>query len=509
MRHLLSEDELGELGPETLTPWLQLAAEANGIGFFNWDIARDEMRWNGDAERRVGLSPGTIDSFGTWSAFVEAEDAAKVSATVKAAQDSASARLSYRYRFHPPTGETLWMEGRARCLYDGTGTLRRLLGVNVDITEQERLGAVLDERSSLLDMIVEATPDGLVLIDADGKIQRVNQAIERMFGWSAREIVGQDVAVLMPPRQADVLTLALERRLREGPSQRPFEPIRSAFGKRRDGTSFPIEISIGEMQRDGVAFFSGFIRDITERVEAARRQEELRADFLRAARLSTMGEAAAVLAHEIGQPIAAAANFLAASAAVPGGTGGGYLEAARQQLEAAAAIVGRLRGFVANRKPGFAPIAVNELVVEAIALALPGAYAEHIEMTIDIEPTLDVVIADRVELQQALVNIIRNAVAATTTIPGNIPRLHIVAGHVDGTVRLSCIDNGPGFLPAYLLSDQQLFRSTKGEDGMGLGLAICRRIVAAHGGRLTLANEPDGGACVTIDLPELVATDEP
>jgi C4-dicarboxylate-specific signal transduction histidine kinase len=239
---------------------------------------------------------------------------------------------------------------------------------------------------------------------------------------------------------------------------------------------------------------------------AAQAQERL----THVARLSTMGEMAAGLAHEINQPLAAITTYAQAcqrlldKGEAPDGAEirESLVEIGRQALRAGE-VIRRLRGFVANRAVRPELIGCNRLLEDAVALARPDLRANDVQLKLDVAPNLPDVMADAVQLQQVLINLFRNAIDATLQNGGTQREIALRALCTPGGVEVSVHDRGPGLAAGALAKLFNPFFTTKPQ-GTGLGLAISRTIVQAHGGTLAYREEPGGGACFYFTLPALI-----
>ncbi|MDE0391321.1 MAG: PAS domain S-box protein [Rhodospirillales bacterium] len=370
--------------------------------------------------------------------------------------------------------------------------------------------AVAREREKRLRSITRTAPDAIVVIDESGIIDTVNPAAERLFGYSRAELVGQNVKVLMPSphREAHDSHLA---RYRETGEKRVIGIGRVVVGRRKDGTTFPARLAIGEIELEHGRLFTGFLHDITERENIQRRAGILQQELMHASRLSAMGEMASGIAHELNQPLTAVMNYTKAarrrldraeSGAEPIAD---LVDKAGQQAERAAEIVKRLRRFIKKDESERRLEPVNAVVEEAAALALIGASDRDIELIFSLNDALPPVLMDRIEVQQVVLNILRNAIEA---FEGTGDRKIYISTQAAGSrkVQVNIRDNGPGLAPSIADDPFRPFQTTKA-DGMGIGLAISRTIIDAHGGRLWAESPPGGGAVFRFSLPAGSASD--
>ena len=371
--------------------------------------------------------------------------------------------------------------------------------------------AAAREREKRLRSMTQTAPDAIVVIDETGVIDTVNPATERLFGYSRAELVGENVKILMPSPYREAHDAHLTR-YRETGEKRVIGIGRVVVGRRKDGTTFPARLAIGEIALDQGRLFTGFIHDITEREHIQRRAGVLQQELMHASRLSAMGEMASGIAHELNQPLTAIMNYARAARRHLDRTEpdtapiADLVDKAGQQAERAAEIIKRLRRFIKQDESERRLEPINAIVEEAAALALIGASDHHIELIFDLNDSLPSVLIDRIEVQQVVLNILRNAIEAFEG-PGE-RKIRVSTGAVGSEkVRVDIRDNGPGLAPEIADDPFRPFQTTK-EDGLGIGLAISRTIIDAHGGQLWAKNLPEGGAAFCFSLPVGSEADE-
>ena len=383
------------------------------------------------------------------------------------------------------------------------------VGIIRDTTEQHEVERALREQTERLRSILETVPDAIIVIDEKGAIESFSPAAERLFGWSNAEIAGRNVNILMPAPYQQQHDGYLDRYKRTG-ERRIIGIGRVVVGQRRDGSTFPMELAVGEMNRSSGRFFTGFVRDLTERQDTDKRLQELQSELLHVARLSDMGQMASALAHELNQPLSAVINWTQAARRTLT-TGGdtsskvlGYMDNAIAQAERAGQIIRRLRDFIERGETDQQTEDISQVVEEAAALALVGAKESGVRATFNLATGLPPVMIDKVQVQQVVINLVRNAIEAMAAVEER--RLTVGTGIAqDGMIEVSVADTGPGLPPEVATKLFQPFVTTK-DKGMGLGLSISRSIIDNLGGRLRAASNTDGGVTFSFSLP--VAYDE-
>ena len=361
----------------------------------------------------------------------------------------------------------------------------------------------LAAREAHLSSILDTVPDAMILIDEQGIMQSFSSAAEQMFGWSAAEALGRNVSLLMPAPHREAHDGYLERYYRTH-ERRIIGLGRVVVGLRKDGSTFPMELSVGEMRTADGRFFTGFVRDLTERERTEARLKELQSELVHISRLTALGEMASALAHELNQPLSAIANYLRGSVRllandpIPRERLSEALDKANEQTLRAGQIIRRLRDFVARGETERRVESLPKLIEEAGALALVGAKEHGVRVSFDLDPAADLVLADKVQVQQVILNLIRNAIDAMDASPRR--ELQIITRPApDHLAQVTVSDTGPGISPEVAEQLFQPFITTK-RHGMGVGLSISRTIVEAHGGRIWVETTPGGGATFHFTL---------
>jgi len=369
----------------------------------------------------------------------------------------------------------------------------------------------LRAREAHLRSVLDTVPDATIVIDERGIIQSFNAAAERLFGHREPAMVGQNVSMLMPTPFREEHDGYITRYLTTG-EKRIIGIDRVVTGQRKDGSTFPTKLEVGEVRSGDRRFFTGFIRDLTERQATERQLEELQSELARLSRLTAMGEMASTLAHEINQPLSAIANYLQGCGRLLEGIEhpsaqkihDALAETTKQTLRAGQ-IIRQLREFVARGEMEKRPENINKLVEEASALALVGAKEQGVKTIFRFDTRAGQVLVEKIQIQQVLLNLIRNAIEAMQG--SERKELEVVtARSADGRVEVSVTDTGCGLAEEIVPRLFQPFVTTK-PAGMGVGLSISKRIIEAHGGEMWAESNPAGGTMFRFTLePECEAS---
>ena len=393
-----------------------------------------------------------------------------------------------RSRLHTPGGEALnvW-----------TG---------IDITGTEPAAPAVVEGDARLMAVLEAAVDGIITIDESGIIESINPAGERLFGWSAAELVGQPVTVLMPEPYHSEHDDYLSHYLETG-ERRIIGIGREVEGRRKDGSVFPMDLAVSEVRLPGRRLFTGIARDISERRRADAEARQRLDELAHASRLADLGELTSSIAHEVNQPLAAIVSFAEACLRMLRSDTGskevlrGALEQIVAQGERAGNIVHNLRQFVRKGDSKREMVDVNVVVREVLGLLSNEVRQRGVTLHLALDETLPPVPADRVQVGQVTLNLVRNAIDALPTEAGARREVTVTSVRSgDRVIEVSVTDTGVGLPAEGPHKVFETFYTTKSH-GMGIGLSICRSLVEAHGGRLSAESNPTGGATFRFTLP--------
>lgn len=384
------------------------------------------------------------------------------------------------------------------------GRITAIFVQGTDVSDLSFANAALQLREDHLRSILATVPDAMIVIDERGLIQSFSTAAETLFGYKASEVIGQNVKLLMPSPYRNEHDAYLQRYLTTG-ERRIIGLGRTVTGMRKDGSTFPMELAVGEMHPGTGRFFTGFCRDLTERHRTEARMQEQQQELLHMARFTALGEMASTLAHEINQPLTAITNYLKGSRRLLEKSTDDNavmlqeaVEKAAEQALRAGDVIRRLRDFVARGESEHTVERLPTLIDDASSLALVGAREADVRVSYDLDPAAELVLTDRIQIEQVLLNLMRNAVEAMHGAPRR--ELHVATkARRDGMMEVGVIDTGPGLAPEVSGQLFQPFVTTK-KHGMGVGLSICRTIVESHGGHIWAESPPGGGTAFRFTL---------
>ncbi|MEA3390943.1 MAG: PAS domain S-box protein [Pseudomonadota bacterium] len=357
---------------------------------------------------------------------------------------------------------------------------------------------------ALLGSILATVPDALIVIDMAGHIVSFGAAAQRMFQYAESDVLGENISMLMPSPDRERHDAYIGHYLSTG-EKRIIGIGRLTSARRRDGSTFPIELSVGEVQDGTRRLFTGFIRDLTERQQAERRVADLQAELAHASRVTAMGTLASALAHELNQPLTAIANYMEAGRDLLDAEGPVDRDMLREAMDESAnqalragEIIRSLREFIRQGETMRQPEPLRGVLAEGVALAFIGADSRGIDIDISVDQPVDKVLVNRVQLQQVIINLVKNAVEAMQACPARILRLTASLAE-RGRVEVVVADSGPGLDPEMSRTLFTPFVTTKAQ-GMGLGLSISQTIVEGHGGRIWATPSPWGGTAFHFTL---------
>jgi len=474
-----------------------LAAEAAHLGVWELDTRTNEL-WISDKARE--LFQFDRDARVTYQMMQE-----RVHPEDRALRDSAlnnaiktHGGYEIEYRIIHSDGTVRWIGARTRCIADENGKLTRLLGVSMDVTE--RRGA-----QELFRIATEASINGIILVNDRGRVVLTNTHLEELFGYGRQELIGKPIEIFVPERFVKAHP-TMWKKYFDAPERRMLGHGRELFGRRKDGTEFPVEIGLSPVQGPDGLLVLATVVDISERKRAEAEAQQRREEVVRLSRINLLGEMTATIAHELNQPLSGiTSNSSAAQRFIDRGSVDlGEIREILVDIAAdarrASDVIQRIRNTVKKGAAVRERIDLNEIVTKVAHMVAPDARLHSCELEMYLAKNLPPVEGDPVELQQVLINLTTNAFDAMKKVPAWNRKVEISTVINDGMVGLSVRDHGPGISEEARERMFEQFFTTK-EDGLGMGLAIVRSIIESHGGKIAADNVDGGGARFYLNLP--------
>jgi PAS domain S-box-containing protein len=477
---------------------MSLAMDAANLGLWEWNVSKDEL-WSTKARlARFGLLTAGKLNLEAGLSTVHIDDRDRVR---QALRDTAKTGRDYHlgYRAVLPDGSVRWTDHRGRCVIGADGKPAILRGISMDVTEQKQA----EEKFRLA---VEASPSGILLVNDRGEIVLVNSQIEKLFGYDRGELIGRSVEILVPERLAGQHP---EHRAKffADPTARAMGASRELFARRKDGSEFPVEIGLNPIEAAEGMLILAAVVDISARLAAEELARRSREQVELLSRVSLLGEMTASLAHELNQPLAAIVNN--ATAAMQ------YLEQGRlnpEQLQdilndviadgrRACDVMQNVRSAIKKGSAIRGLINLNDVVKAVTHMVQADAASQFCKMETSLAQDLPAIEGDPIQMQQVLINLVHNAVDAMhDTPPGR--RIVEIATNYNGNRTISVVvrDYGTGISETTRDRLFEQFFTTK-DEGLGMGLAIVRSIIEAHGGTVAAENADGGGARFYFRLP--------
>jgi PAS domain S-box-containing protein len=521
----------------------QLAANIRAV-FWIYSISQGKLIYVSPGFEHIWGWPceQLYENSSTWANSILEEDRERVAKKL----GGASTQFDEEYRIRRSDGTIRWIRDRGFGVRDDHGETYRIAGIAEDVTELKeaararqlaqdelewrvavRTEALTEVNASLRREIAERTRieaalraseqrfagvvamahDAIISIDAEQRIIMFNRGAERIFGYTSEEIFGESLDTLIPADYRE----SHRRRVDDAAADagpRLMNESREVRGRRKNGEEFPAEVTISTLTHDGKQIKTAVLRDISARKRAEARSREHLAELAHVARLSTMGEMATGLAHELNQPLTAIVNYAEACLRMMrSGAAGpaelcGELENVVVQAQRAGSIIQRLRSFVRKRKPKSTIVRANHLIKKVVDLVASDAHSSGVTIQLDLCKAMPPIRCDAIQIEQVILNLLRNALDALGPVRGRERQIVIRSAAAGEMEEISVADNGPGLATTDPKQVFDPFFTTK-SDGMGMGLSISQSIVEAHHGQLIAESSPGRGATFTIRLPAL------
>jgi two-component system sensor kinase FixL len=490
---------------------LSLAANTAGLGLWVWDATRDESWVTPEGRRLFGWEESEPVNLERFVQTLHPDDREPTRQAVLQSLQSGDDYVA-EYRVVLKGGAIRWIATRGRIEFDGNGNPLRLRGVSVNITDRKRAEEALEKQRAFLRQVIDIDPNFIFAKDREGRFTLVNQAVVDAYGTTVEDLIGKTDADFNPNREEVEFFHRMDLEVIDTLQERfiPEEHITDAHGKIRwlQTVKRPI------VDKDGSANqVLGASTDITLRKQAESELQHNRQELAHVTRISTLGELAASLAHELNQPLTAilsnaqaAQRFLAAEPA--------NLEEISEILQdivqdnsRASEIIRRMRALVKKEQLAFASLDLATLIRDVVALIHSDAILHGIRVLLELNLYLPPVWGDKVQLQQVVLNLLLNAFDAMQDCPANQHEV-VVRAELDGVhmTKVAVRDCGTGLTGDKLDRIFLPFYTTK-RDGLGMGLSISRSIIEAHGGHLWAENNPDRGATFCFTLPVVAAVE--
>jgi PAS domain S-box-containing protein len=492
---------------------LRLAIETTGLGIWDLNMVTGERQWTAEARELFGFAQDTTITGDLVLEHIHPDDRESIVQDFYSTDRAKNLTFTNVFRItRADNGEERWISSLGHTLVDKDGRPTRRLGIAQDVTHhitaEEALRASQDgllRQTAHLQSILATVPDAMVVSDEKGIIRSFSATAVKMFGYQPEEIIGTSVKYLMPLPYRDKHDGIMHHYPQVG--ERPLaESGRVAVAQRKDGSTFPMEVHLGEMESGGERFFTAFIRDLTHRQYTEKRMQELQTELAYMSRLTAMGEMGSTLAHEVNQPLTAITGYLKGCGMILDRIDGEHVPMLRHGIEGAVEeayrageVIRQLRAFVARGETDQEIEDLRKLIEEASALALAGAKDKGIKVDFDLPHESPKVLVSRVQIQQVLLNLVRNAMEAMQDVEQRDLTIKAELADAGTMVCLSVKDTGTGIVPPILEKLFTPFTTTK-RTGMGVGLSICRTIIEAHGGKIWAESTPGAGTAFHFTL---------
>ena len=487
---------------------LRLAQSSSGLGLWDWNPREDVAVWSDEHFRIFGIEPGsrTFD-WASFSALVHPDDRGAFESVVRQALRTGG-ELETEYRIQRPDGQIRWVMSKGRTLRDEYGEPIRMIGLTLDLSEQKQAAEALRRSEERFRLLVEKVKDyAIFMLNAEGLITSWNTGAEKIKGYSAEEIIGQHVSRFYSAE--DVREDKPMTEIRIAATQGRFEE--EAWRIRKDGSRFRANVVLTALfdEQGMLIGFTKIVRDLTESRRAEEAIQAARAELARVARVTTVGELTASIAHEINQPLSAIVNNANASRRLLDMRPPDLKEVRQAVVEIAeagtraGALISRIRALMKKSVLEKTRLNMNEIIQEVLDLISTELQKHEVSSRTELMPTPPAVLGDRIQLQQVVLNLIMNGIEAMNPILDR-PHILLIRSKTQDTGQLlvAIEDSGIGLDLQNIAHLFDTFFTTK-TNGLGMGLSISRSIIQAHNGQLWASQNDTHGATFQFTLPTL------
>ncbi len=446
-----------------------------------------------------------------WLDIIHPEDRMRVTSEVTEAIRKGDA-FELEYRIVDRSGSERWVWERGRLIDSGPDGQVHIEGFITEVTDRKRAENALIEARAFSDAVLDTAADAVITIDSKSAIHKFNRAAQQMFGYSLEEVNNKNIMMLMPEPYRTEHSRFISRHL-ESDNRDMTGSSREVMAKHKDGSVFPIHLSISEVNTRPERTFVGLIRDLSEQRAAENEARQYRENLAHVDRLNMLGEMATGIAHEINQPLTAISLFVQAGSRLVASDSQDRLPEIFEKLishaHRASAVIERMQSMARRRESAKEVISCRALIEEVAKLAEAEARIRDIMIVVDVDERLPDVSVDAVQIQQVVLNLLRNGMESMQSHDRQDGKAIGLEARqsADGSIEVSVIDRGSGVSEAIADTIFAPFSTSK-KSGMGMGLSISRAIVTAHGGRLDFKNNEAGGATFYFTLPPADAEDQ-
>jgi two-component system sensor kinase FixL len=473
---------------------MQLAARGAGLGLWTWDMDSDEIWFTEAGSRLFGLEPGQHMSAESMLSRIQPEDRRAVD-KARAMALAGGDEFAADYRLQLPDGRLRWIVTKGLLQHGPGGDGLLMRGLILDVTERRQA----EERFRL---VVESAPVAVLIVDDAGHVTLANAEAERVFGYTRAELLGLSLQELVP----DISSVRLRDKTDSDHSKVEPKPARPLVGKCKDASEVSVEIRFTTISMGDQAFELFSISDVSVRLRAEQEAAVQRDELAHLSRVALLGELSGSLAHELSQPLTAVLSNAQAALRFLDHDPPNLAEVRESLVEVvendkrANEIIRRLRAMLRKERTDYQLVGINDIVAEVFKLINSDILTRGVTTDFELAPLLPKISADRVQLQQVLLNLVINACdAMKDSQSARTLTVRTRPGPNEG-IRVELVDAGSGIAETDLERIFDPFVTSKSQ-GIGLGLAICQTIIRSHGGSLWATNNPTRGATLHFELP--------